>query len=91
MVKEYPIDLSRLSRSNLSHHLRTAQSMEMEVEGTTTPVHRRLVRLEDAQGQNQEQEQLFVAKLSNAPSPQVQTEPLDCHPHIDGEIINTHT
>ena len=39
MVKEYPIDLSGLSRSNLSHH-RTAQSMEMEVEveGATTPV-----------------------------------------------------
>ena len=51
---------------------------------------RRIVRLEDAQGQNQEQEQLFVAKLSDAPSPQVQIEPVDGHLQIDDEMIMTH-
>src|SRR5258706_11509290 len=36
MVKAYQINLSGPSRSNLSHHCQSAQSME--VEGTATPM-----------------------------------------------------
>ena len=49
---------------------------------------RRLVRPEHEQSQKQGQGQLFVAKLSDAPSPQI--EPLDGHLQIDGEMIKTH-
>ena len=103
MVKPHQINLSGPSRSNLSHHLRSAQSME--VEGTTTSVRmlgglilldltrgsqRRMCTLEFEQGQSQEQEQLLVVKLSDAASPQVRSEPLDGHVQIDCDMIKAH-
>ena len=47
------------------------------------------VRPEHEQGQKQGQEPLFLAKLSDAPSPQVHIEPLEGHQQIDGEMIKT--
>ena len=45
---------------------------------------------EHEKGQKQEYEQLFVARLSDAPSPQVQIEPLDGYLQIDDEMIKAH-
>ena len=48
------------------------------------------LELEQGQKQEQEQEQLLVAKLSYATSPQVQIEPPDRHPQIDGGMVKAH-
>ncbi|SRR5258706_14493279 len=83
MVKAYPINLTGPSRSNLSHHPRSAQSMV--VGGTTTsmrmlggPILLGLTRgSQRPQTDPQfEQEQLLVLMLSEATSPQVQIETL---------------
>ena len=46
--------------------------------------------LEHEQGRKPEQEQLFVTKPSDTPSPQVQIKPLESRLQIDGEMIKTH-